>query len=211
MPLTVEPIVNKLAHDLILNVHYARRLPSISYAFGLFDGSELLGVVTFGSPPSAPVRKGLLGPDHAHRVLELNRLVLRENVHNRASFLVGGALRFMPEGTVVLSFADTDQKHVGTVYQATNFMYCGLSAKRTDWKIEGLEHMHNQTIVDMFKGEADRGKAVRERFGDKFQLVQRSRKHRYVYICGGKKTRKELRALIRYPELPYPKELDHLR
>ena len=30
-------------------------------------------------------------------------------------------------------------------------------------------------------------------------------KHRYVYILGNKRERRERRALLRYPVLPYPK------
>lgn len=50
--LRVQEIDKKLAHPFILNVHYAHRLPSISYAYGLYDGSELIGICTYGSPPS---------------------------------------------------------------------------------------------------------------------------------------------------------------
>lgn len=203
--LTVKRISNAEAHDLILDVHYAHRLPSISYAFGLLNGQELLGVVTFGSPVADPVRKGLLGPELSDRVLELNRLVLRDNTKNHASYLVARALRELPEGTAVLSFADTDQGHVGTVYQAANFIYCGLSAKRTDWRVEGMEHLHGHTIADMFRGHPNRAQAARERFGERFSLADRSRKHRYVYFVGGKRTRKELAAALKYDPQPYPK------
>ena len=39
--------------------------------------------------------------------------------------------------------------HIGTVYQATNWIYTGLSAKRTDWVIEGIDK-HGQTIADKY-------------------------------------------------------------
>src|SRR5699024_11264718 len=42
----------------ILGIHYAKRWPSISYAFGLFDKSELVGVVTYGAPPSRHLQVG---------------------------------------------------------------------------------------------------------------------------------------------------------
>jgi hypothetical protein len=169
------------------------------------NGQELLGVVTFGSPAAAPVRKGLLGPELSDRVLELNRLVLRDNTKNQASFLVSRALKLLPEGTAVLSFADTEQGHVGTVYQAANFIYCGLSAKRTDWRVEGMEHLNGHSITDMFRGCPNRAQAARERFGDKFSLADRSRKHRYVYFVGGKRARKQLAEALKYEPQPYPK------
>ena len=33
--------------------HYAKRIPNIMYSFGLYDDKELLGIVTYGSPPSS--------------------------------------------------------------------------------------------------------------------------------------------------------------
>ena len=36
----------------ILDIHYAKRMPSISYAYGLFDKGELVGIVSYGSPVS---------------------------------------------------------------------------------------------------------------------------------------------------------------
>lgn len=208
MPLETEVrrIASKEAYDLLLNVHYAGRIPSISHAFGLFIGGELEGVVTYGSPATSPVRKGLLGPDDADKVLELNRLCLRTNPFNGASILVGRSLRMIEGPKVILSFADPTQGHAGTIYQATNFLYCGLSAKRTDWQIKGLVVHMLQTIVDMFKDRKDRAAAARERFGDDFQLVDRPRKHRYVYFIGTKKEVKDMKAKLRYPVHPFPKK-----
>lgn len=204
--MNVERIHSKDAYDLLLNVHYAGRIPSISHAFGLFIGGELEGVVTYGSPATSPVRKGLLGPDDAGKVLELNRLCLRSNPRNAASRLVGQSLRQLEGPKAILSFADPSQGHEGYIYQAANFLYCGLSAKRTDWQIKGLEHLHNQSIVDMFKDRKDRAAAARERFGDDFQLVGRPRKHRYVYFIGTKREVRDMRAKLRYPVVPYPKK-----
>lgn len=201
----VKAIARSDCEDFILNIHYAKRWPSISYAFGLFDGEELLGVVTYGTPLSSTLRTGVAGPDMAPVVLELNRLCLRNNVRNHASMLVGRSLKMLPQGRIVVSFADTEQGHFGYIYQATNFGYYGLSAKRTDWKIRGLEHLHGQTISDMVKGAKSRAAALRERFGDDFYLKPRSRKHRYIYLVGDRTFKKKTWPLIRYKKEPYPK------
>ena len=66
----VKQIESKLTHDFILNIHYAKRLPSISYAFGLYDADELIGICTFGSPASASLCKGILGEEHKSKVIE---------------------------------------------------------------------------------------------------------------------------------------------
>ncbi len=198
--LRIERINRSDCEDLILRVHYAKRWPSITYAFGLFDGDRLLGVVTYGTPLSATLRKGIAGTEQEKNVLELNRLVLHENRKNYASFLVGRSLRLLPKSAIIVSFADTEQGHIGYVYQATNFRYYGLSAKRTDWKIKGQEHLHGQTIADKFRGVKNRAQAIRAEYGDDFYLLPRSRKHRYIYCKD-----KSIYEKIKYKEKPYPK------
>lgn len=194
----VKEVARKDCEPFILGIHYAKRWPSISYAFGLFKGSELVGVVTYGTPASAPLRNGIAGEENAGHVLELNRLVLRNNMHNEASTLVGRSLRLLPKGKIVVSFADISEGHNGCVYRATNFMYCGLSAKRTDWKIKGKEHLHGQTVADEFRGRPNRAALMREKYGDDFYLAPRSRKHRYIFITGGGKFAKKLLPQLRY-------------
>ena len=202
---SVRQIARDACAEFILEIHYAKRWPSISYAFGLFDGDELIGVVTYGTPPSAPLRRGIAGDAYIGDVLELNRLCLRHNRKNEASMLVGRSLKMLPKNKIVVSFADTEQGHVGSVYQAANFIYCGLSAKRTDWKVKGLEHLHGQTIADEFRGVKNRAEAMRQKYGDDFYLAPRPRKHRYVYITGSKSYKKRVLSALRYPQAQYPK------
>lgn len=201
----VRPVTRADCEEFVLRIHYARRWPSISYAFGLFDGATLLGVATYGTPLSSTLRTGVAGPDLAHAVLELNRLCLRDNVRNHASMLVGRSLKLLPQGKIVVSFADTEQGHFGYIYQATNFGYYGLSAKRTDWKIRGQEHLHSQTISDQFRGEESRVAAIKAKYGDDFYYQPRPRKHRYIYLVGDRRFKKLVEPLIRYKREPYPK------
>ena len=48
----IERISYQSTKPFILDIHYARRMPSISYAFGLFNNNLLIGIVTYGSPAS---------------------------------------------------------------------------------------------------------------------------------------------------------------
>jgi len=192
--------------DLVLNVHYAKRWPSISYAFGLYVDNKLEGIVTYGTPPSSTLRRGIAGDDYIKDVLELNRLCLRNNKKNQASYLVGNSLKKLPKNKIIVSYADTSQNHLGIVYQATNFIYCGLSAKRTDWKVKGLEHLHGQTIADKFRGVKNRAKAIRDYYGDDFYLEPRPRKHRYLYFHGSKTYKKNVIKNLKYNIKPYPKQ-----
>ena len=201
----VVPIDRSQCRDFVLNRHYAHRWPSISHSFGLVDSGELRGIVTYGNPSSAPLRDGVAGKSFSDCVIELNRLCLLKNEENEASMLVGRSLKMLPKPSIVISFADTSLGHVGYVYQACNFTYHGLSAKRTDWKIKGAEHMHGQTIADQFRGVKNRAEAMRSKYGDKFYLEDRPRKHRYIFVVGSKSQRRKIMRSIKYPEQPYPK------
>lgn len=202
--MTVRPVSRAACEEFILGIHYAKRWPSITYAYGLFESGELTGVVTYGTPPSSTLRSGLAGNENADKVLELNRLCLKYNKKNEASYLVSRSLRMLPKGRIIISFADTSQGHIGTVYQACNFRYFGLSAKRTDWKVKGKEHLHGQTVADEFRGKPNRAQLMRQKYGEAFYLEPRPRKHRYIYITGGKPFKK-LWAEIKYKREEYPK------
>ena len=198
----VLPINNFEVEPWLLEKHYAKRMPSISYAFGLYEDGNLVGVCTYGTPSSAQLRKGIAGEENAEYVLELNRLCIESKNKNAASFLVGRSLQMLPKPSIVVSYADTNQNHVGYVYQACNFIYTGLSMKKQDWAIKGMEHLHSQTIVDMSRGQEKRLEFMKEKFGDDFYMKDRARKHRYIFVTG---KNKKLKAAIRYASEPYPK------
>jgi hypothetical protein len=202
----VTRITRAECEPFIIGIHYAHRWPSISYSYGLFDEKELIGVVTYGTPPSAPLKKGIAGDENKTNILELNRLCLKYNRRNEASRLISASLKKLPKGKIIISFADMSQGHNGCVYRASNFTYHGLSAKRTDWKVKGKEHLHGQTIADEFRGVKNRAQAMRDKYGDDFYLAPRPRKHRYIFVTGSKIQKKQLNASIKYKKQHFNKE-----
>lgn len=200
----VLPIKHEDAYPWLLQKHYAKRLCPISYAFGAFINGELIGIVTYGTPVSSNLRDGICGKEYSKDVIELNRLCC-DNSKNVASELVGKSLRLLPKPKIVVSYADIEQGHIGYVYQATNFIYTGLSAKRTDWKLKGQEHLHGATVADMSRGQENRAEWMREKFGDDLYLEERARKHRYIYFCGTKNQKIKMKSALLYPVYDYPK------
>lgn len=202
--MNVVAIPAKETWSWLLNKHYAKRLCPISYAFGLYSDNNLIGIVTYGVPASATLRSGICGKEWSANVLELNRLCC-DNAKNNASTLVGRSLKMLPRPRVIVSYADTAQGHVGYVYQATNFIYTGLSAKRTDWRVKGKEHLHGATIADESRGQKNRAQWMRDKYGDDFYLQDRPRKHRYIFFCGTKTERKQMKQALLYKQCVYPK------
>lgn len=191
----INKYVRRISYDetkpFLLNIHYARRMPCITDAFGLFLHGELVGVVTYGIPASMSLCSGIAGKENRYNVYELNRLVIKPGIErkNLASYLVSQSLKMLPNHTFVVSYADTAWSHVGYIYQATNFLYTGLSAKRTDvYQPEGLHPRHY---------EKDNHSELRQ---------TRSRKHRYVYLVGDKRTKRQMLKELRYKVYDkYPK------
>jgi len=185
-------------YDWLKRLHYAKRIPSISYSFGLYLHKELIGVITYGSPPSSSLCIGICGEQFKDKVIELNRLCLIDNDKNNASYLVGNSLKLLPKPQIVVSYADTSMNHTGYIYQATNFIYTGLSDKRTEWRIKN-SNMHSKTICEKY--------TLQERMNDKdkFEVVDRPRKHRYIYFLGDKRQKRIFNQNLNYPIHSYPK------
>ena len=196
----VMQIKNQETYSWLLEKHYAKRIPQIMFAFGLYDEDKLKGVVTYGIPASPALCMGICGKEYSDKVLELNRLCLMENNKNESSFLVANSIKLLPRPTIIVSYADTAQGHVGYVYQSTNFLYTGLSANRVDWTVKGLEHKHSKTLSDGMTLES-----IKEKYGEDFYYTERSRKHRYIFFHGSKTDKKVMRKKLLYGVLPYPK------
>lgn len=196
----VLPIKNEETYPWLLQKHYAKRIPQIMFSFGLYEESQLVGVVTYGIPASPALCMGICGKEYSDKVLELNRVCLLNNDKNQASFLVANSIKLLPKPSIVVSYADTGKGHVGYVYQATNFLYTGLSANRVDWTVKGLEHKHSKTLSDGMTLQS-----IKEKYGDDFYYAERSRKHRYIYFHGNKTQKKQMNNLLKYGIEPYPK------
>lgn len=194
------PIKNEETYPWLLQKHYAKRIPQIMFAFGLYEENELVGIVTYGIPASPALCMGICGKEYSDKVLELNRVCLLNNDKNQASFLVANSIKLLPKPSIVVSYADTGKGHIGYVYQATNFLYTGLSANRVDWTVKGLEHKHSKTLSDGMTLES-----IKEKYGDNFYYSERSRKHRYIYFHGNKTQKKKMNSLLKYGIEPYPK------
>lgn len=167
------------AMDLVIRNHYLHRKCPCSYAFGLFDkNSNIVGAVVYGVSCSSTLLKGICGEEEMHNVYELNRLWVDDNVpKNGESYLIAHTIPLLDK-EIIVSFADTSQNHIGYVYQASNFLYCGLSAKFRDPKVKGLEGQHHATYAHGMTM-----KQVIEKYGkENVYYVERPRKHRYIYI-----------------------------
>tara|TARA_A100001515_G_scaffold131404_1_gene119174 strand:- start:312 stop:962 length:651 start_codon:yes stop_codon:yes gene_type:complete len=190
----VKSIKKELCKEWLLYKHYARRIPPISYSFGLFDNEKLQGILTIGKPASNALCVGVCGKQNKKYVYELNRLCVNEGLlKNVLSFFLSKCLKILDK-MILVSYADTSQNHCGYIYQATNWFYTGLSAKRTERYDPLQPNKHSKTVTDN-KNYKYQNLAVRER----------PQKHRYIYFIGSKKQKKQWIKELNYTIQKYPK------
>ena len=130
-------------------------------------------------------------------VLELERVALNGK-QEQTSKAVAMTLRQLhkddPLCKMVISYSDHRQKHLGTIYQATNWIYLGLTiTSDTQYFYKG-KWTHERSI---------NARPDRDQLKKILPKRENSNKFKYVF-CFDKKERKELMKQA----LPYPKDKD---
>jgi hypothetical protein len=111
-------------------------------------------------------------------------------------------LRKIYPNVILISYADSSRKspngipHIGTVYQATSWIYTGTSAAFTDITFIGNSDSRNVPL----EKRGVRGSNKRARASDPAAIrTTRSAKYRYVWFANSEDKR-----LLAWPDLPYP-------
>ena len=194
--MNVLPITTAEAKPWIMQKHYAHRMCQVSHSFGLYENMNLAGVVAYGMP--ACQANAALGE---FDMLELVRLVVSSQSKNAASVLVGRSLRQLPTPMAVISYADQAAGHIGYIYQATNWLYTGMSRGDVEYVIDG-KHTHRKNAYNQFgTGSAEKIRNM----GHTVEAIRQGDKHRYYFFCGNRRERKAMREALRYEVQPYPK------
>lgn len=188
----------------VIEHHYSHGIHNGPMTWGLFDGGELVGVIAFACPSSENVRSSVFGPAMRSAVTELHRLVLLDRMpHNSESWFIVRGLRGLkaerPYYRAVLSFADATQGHVGTIYQATNAIYTGMSGRTTFYlDADGrLRHPRQNGVNITLDMARERG----------WQPVKREGKHRYLFLLPDYRgQRRSLMQQLLLTPRPYPKQ-----
>jgi hypothetical protein len=199
----IERIPTKIAKEYIHKNHYShgsRHAPSPCY--GLYDNDNLVGVCMFCVSCSERVRASIFGEEYKSTVLELHRLHILDSVEflNIESWFISKCLHQLridrPDIKCVIAFSDPTEGHKGTIYQATNAHYYGVSAKATFYLDDsGRLHHPRQNEVNISKEQA-------AEWG--WKPVRREGKHRYFWILCGKNEKKYWMSRVKVKIQEYP-------
>lgn len=185
-----------------MNFHYAKAVPSASNAYNVYnEDNDWCGVIIFGvgATPNSAAPFGMKRGE----VMELVRVALNGK-QPCTSECVMAAVRQLhrdePQIKILISFADMDQDHYGTIYQATNWIYLGEKnvGERGYFIVHG-KRMHPKTLHDYKWVQSVAW--LRSNIDPNATEVKTKGKRKYIYVFD-KKLRKEWQKKA----LPYPKK-----
>ena len=176
----VRPLAQNVAKEYITNHHYTHGCHNApGPCYGLYEDDRLIGALLYANPCTDAVRKSVWGPEMKESVIELHRLYIEDGTpRNTESWFIMQCQKRLhedrPEIKGVLSFADSTEGHVGTIYKATNFHFVGKTSPTYFYVDETgrLRHPH-QNSKNVTKKQA-------EQLG--WKRVRRQAKFRYLQI-----------------------------
>lgn len=176
------------------NWHYSGCLPVGKLVkVGAWENGKFIGVVLFGRGANKSLGEPY-GCDQTESC-ELVRIALTSHI-TPVSKIMSLALKWLKKTNkkikLVVSFADTEVGHHGGIYQATNWIYDGLTNAADEY---------------LYKGKRWHGRAFRKSHGSHLnymnkglQIVKGAQKHRYLMPLDA-----EMKERILPLSKPYPK------
>lgn len=213
MSLLVDYCTHEAAKYAALRWHYSKSLPQGRLVkCGVWEDDQFVGAVIFARGAS---------PHYGHRydlkkteVCELARVALTNHT-NPVTQIISRALKSLkvssPGLRLVVSFADSGQGHLGTIYQAGNWTYLGVTSPKYEYLYHG-RWVHDRTINGRPGWPGDNNRDVLPEILSgitytqlKASLPRRlaSPKFRYAYPLD-----KKIRRLLEPKALPYPTKND---
>jgi hypothetical protein len=192
-----------------LNFHYSKSVPVNTFGYSVFNkDDEWCGVVLYGTGANNNLatqynlKQG--------NVIELVRMALngkQESTSKALSISLRLIKKDLPLVKLIVSYADKDQNHKGTIYQATNWLFVGfsmLNSKDSSWIVNG-KRFHGRIISDWVKSKGGLNGLTRKEFLKKYydenaeEFITKG-KIKYIYPLD-----KNLIPLCKSLSKPYPK------
>lgn len=189
--------------------HYSHSVPANPIGYNVYnDNDEWCGVILYAVGATPNIGKPYNLPTGG--VLELVRVALNGK-QEHTSQAVAMSLKFLkidvPQCRLVVSYADCDQQHLGTIYQATNWIYTGLRDKGDYSFIINGKNTHRRSVhskmvvIDGKKVHCPGNiNAVRKFLDPNAEIFVTEGKRKYLMPMD-KKMRKQILPLAK----PYPK------
>ena len=192
------------------NFHYAKAAPVCTIGYNVYnDSHEWCGVVLYGTGANPHIGDSYNLPIGG--CVELVRVALngkQESTSQAVAMSLKALKKDCPLIQLVVSYADCDQNHLGTIYQATNWIYTGLNnegdiaAFIVNGKKTHKKSIHSKMVI--INGKKMHCPAtlecVRQYIDPNAEVFRTQGKRKYLYPLT-KQVRKQILPLAQ----PYPK------
>lgn len=201
----VGPVSPAEAVEFVRRWHYSGTASSGIARYGWFsEAGRLLGVSIYDLGHHA-MRQGVYGAEHFRRVMHHHRLAVHPDVpHGLTSQFLAASLRALkqdrPETWAVVTYAESDQGHTGTIYQAVNGRYTGVRTKGNIYFRDRHDRIHT---THSLKSAGTWSERRREAARRGWRECKSGGKHRYVLELGTARQRRKRPAVL-WAALPYP-------
>jgi hypothetical protein len=189
--------------DYVVQNHYSHSCPKnglVSHAFSAKVDDILVGASVFGHKAGNAKTGSIFKEPYntSDDCRELIRLVMDDVMpKNSESQFIGWCLRYLRSNSDILgllSYADPEHDHNGTIYRASNWLYTGMSHPSKKFIVDGLE-MHQRSATTAF-GTAS-VPAIKA-MGHTVELRTAKPKHRYIYVL-----QKCMLPFVKYKIVPF--------
>ena len=175
--------------------HYSKSVPVNPFAFSVFNNqNEWCGCILFsaGANPRLGIPYGLSNGEF----IELTRMALngkQESTSKALALSLKLIVKYLPLCKLIISFADQNQNHYGTIYQATNWYFIGIGVSTPQWLYNGKK-VHQRMIATYCGSVANATKIG-------VQKIKIKDKWKYIYPLD-----KSLIPMCKALSKPYPKK-----
>jgi len=180
--------------------HYSRTMPKSKIVhIGVWEDGQFVGAVLFNVSANNNIGKpyGLKMTE----VCELVRVALSDH-KSQVSQVVTRAMKMLKQQSpglrLVVSFADPEHSHVGSIYQAMNWLYAGMTMPADEWIVNG-KRWHGRAFRASKPAHLTTAQAAKA-LDPTSKRIMGSSKHRYLYPLD-RAMRKQIAPLAK----PYPK------
>jgi hypothetical protein len=188
----LEKASSKAVRFALLNFHYAKTIPSVQSSFSVFNNNgEWCGVICYSIGANKSI--GTFAKLKQGQICELVRVALNGK-QGSTSKALALSIRLMsiknPLIKMIVSYADSEQGHLGTIYKATNWYFIGVSRHIHHIEILTGKRMHNRVYSELPKSK--------QKF---FKNTIPFDKYKYIYPLD-----KNMVDLCKSLSKPYPKK-----
>jgi len=180
--------------------HYAKSVPNVGLAYSVFnDKKEWCGVICYGVGANQHIASEFgLGKGSA---IELVRMALngkQESTTKAMALSIKLVRKEAPLVKLLVSYADANQGHYGTIYQATNWDYIGEYADVLGKMLNG-KIIHPRTIYSKYGTHSLEW--LKKNVDANAHTVKGKPKWKYIYPLD-----KNLISMCKAMSKPYPKK-----